>query len=252
MIELHNVSLNYGQAEILKDVNLALRPQGLTSVIGPNGAGKSSLLAVLSRLQVPSKGQVMIDGQPMATTDNNHLARRLSILRQDNQINARISVQDLVCFGRFPYHKGRPTRDDWQHINQAIHYLDLDALRLRYLDQLSGGQRQRAFIAMVLAQDTQYVLLDEPLNNLDMKHSVAIMKQLRQAANELQKSIVVVLHDINFASCYSDELVAMKAGKIIQVGKPAQIMQDKTLAALYDMPLTVQQYNDKALCLFYL
>lgn len=252
MIELQNISLSYGSADILKNVSLSIRQQGLTSVIGPNGAGKSSLLSILNRLQKPSSGQVIIDGKKMDETDHNTLARRLSILRQENQINARISVNDLVCFGRFPYHKGRPTAEDWEKISQAINYLDLNELRDRYLERLSGGQRQRAFIAMVLAQDTQYVFLDEPLNNLDMKHSVAIMKQLRRACDELNKSIVVVLHDINFASCYSDELITMKQGEITQIGTPSQIMQDDTLAELYDMPLKVQQYDDKAICLFYL
>ncbi len=252
MIELSNISLSYGRTEVLNNVNLTIREQGLTSVIGPNGAGKSSLLSVLNRLQKPSAGEVRIDGSRIDQMDNNTLAKRLSILRQDNQINARISVRDLVCFGRFPYHKGRPTADDWQKINQAIDFLDLNELTHRYLDQLSGGQRQRAFIAMVLAQDTQYVFLDEPLNNLDMKHSVAIMKQLRRACDELQKSIVVVLHDINFASCYSDELITMKKGNIIQTGTPEQIMQDDVLEALYDMPLKTRKYEDKALCLFYL
>ncbi|EAR09001.1 ABC transporter ATP-binding protein [Reinekea blandensis] len=252
MIELSNICLSYGKNDILTNVSLSLRQQGLTSIIGPNGAGKSSLLAILNRLQKPTSGEVRIDGQPIDSFDNRVLATRLSILRQDNQINARISVRDLVCFGRFPYHNGRPTAEDWAVIDQAIHYLDMSDLQDRYLDQLSGGQRQRAFIAMVLAQDTQYVFLDEPLNNLDMKHSVAIMKQLRRACEELSKSIVVVLHDINFASCYSDEIVSMKHGRIAHSGSPEQVMQDHILMDLYDMPLSVQQIDDKRLCLYYL
>lgn len=252
MIEIKNVSLSYGKTEVLSDIDLQIREQGLTSIIGPNGAGKSSMLSVLNRFQRPTTGQVLIDGEEIHLVDKTALAKRMSILRQDNHIEARITVEDLVCFGRFPYHKGRPTEEDWTHINSALDYLDLQDFRNRFIDQLSGGQRQRAFIAMVIAQDTQYVFLDEPLNNLDMKHSVAIMKQLRNACDELKKSIVVVLHDINFASCYSDEIIAMKQGEITELGPPDRIMQDDVLERLYDMPLSVQTIEQKRLCLYYL
>ena len=252
MIELHNVSLSYGKTRVLNGIDLKIREQGLTSVIGPNGAGKSSLLSVLNRFQRPSEGQATIDGTEIQSVDKMALAKRLSILRQDNHIEARITVEELVSFGRFPHHKGRPTKEDWAKVSEYIEFLDLCEYRTRFIDQLSGGQRQRAFIAMVLAQDTQYVFLDEPLNNLDMKHSVSIMRQLRSACDELNKSIVVVLHDINFASCYSDEIIAMKQGEIFQVGTPEVIMQNSVLEGLYDMSMSVQEINDKRLCLYYL
>jgi iron complex transport system ATP-binding protein len=252
MIEIKGLSLAYGKTTVLSDINLSIRPQGLTSIIGPNGAGKSSLLSVLNRLQKPTNGTVYVDNAPIHSIDTTLLAQRLSILRQDNRIEARITVEELISFGRYPYHKGRPTEADQTFVDQAIAYLDLQDFRKRFIDQLSGGQRQRAFIAMVLAQDTQYVFLDEPLNNLDMKHSVAIMKQLRKACNELNKSIVVVLHDINFASCYSDEIVTMKNGTICQIGTPEEIMQNQVLHELYDMPLMVEEIHKKRLCLYYL
>lgn len=251
MIELRSINLVLGNTQILTDINLTLREQGVTSVVGPNGAGKSSLLSVLNRFQKPSQGTVTLDGDEIHAIDKTELAKRLSILRQENHIEARIRVEELVCFGRFPHHKGRPSKEDWQVIHQAIEYLDLTEFKDRFIDQLSGGQRQRAFIAMVLAQDTQYVFLDEPLNNLDMKHSVAIMRQLRKASDELKKSIVIVLHDINFASCYSDEIIAMKQGRIHQIGSPDEIMQSEALVNLYDMPLKVERINNKLICLYY-
>src|SRR5699024_11035191 len=115
--------------------------------------------------------------------------------------------------------KGRLKRFDWQKVDEAISYMELEELEDKYIDELSGGQRQRAYIAMVLAQDTEYILLDEPLNNLDMRHSVQIMKTLRRLVDELGKTIVIVIHDINFASCYSDEIVALKDGKIVKHGR---------------------------------
>src|SRR5690606_37389862 len=119
--------------------------------------------------------------------------------------------------------KGRPTVEDREHVEASLRYLELEDLRHRFLDELSGGQRQRAFVAMVLCQDTDYVLLDEPLNNLDMKHSVAMMKRLRRITDELGKTVVLVVHDINFASCYSDQIVAMKHGQLAYQGGPGEI-----------------------------
>ena len=251
MIELKNISLRHGATMALDDVSLTIEPRGLTSIIGPNGAGKSSLLSVISRMQKPTSGEVCINGESIFKTDPNVLAKRLSILRQDNHLSARIRVDELVCFGRFPYHKGRPLPDDWATVHRAIEQLDLNAYKHRYLDQLSGGQRQRAYIAMIVAQDTPYVFLDEPLNNLDMKNSVAIMKHLRRACDDFNKSITVVLHDINFASTYSDQIITMKQGRVTAKGTPSEIMQDEILTSLYEMPLTVQTITGHPLCLYY-
>src|SRR5690606_2693720 len=137
-------------------------------------------------------------------------AKKVSILKQSNQINLRLTVRELVSFGRFPYSQGRLTEEDWVCVDEAIRYMELEELQHEYLDELSGGQRQRAFIAMVIAQDTDYILLDEPLNNLDMKHAVQIMKTLRKLVDERGKTVVLVIHDINFASVYSDYIVALK------------------------------------------
>jgi len=237
---------------VLDNINVELRTSGVTSIIGPNGAGKSSLLGLLSRLQQPTSGQVLFDGTNIQTIDSALLATKLAILRQENHIISRLSVQDLVSFGRFPYHQGRPTPADFVHINQAIDLLELNDFKSRFINELSGGQRQRAFIAMVLAQQTDYLLLDEPLNNLDMKHSANIMKTLRIAADELKKSIILVIHDINFAASYSDEIIAMKNGTIMYQDTPANIMRDDMLSNLYDMPLKVEIINEQPVCLYYL
>ncbi|TCI03705.1 ATP-binding cassette domain-containing protein [Corallincola luteus] len=252
MIELKQIELSYDNALILEQINISLRPQGVTSIIGPNGAGKSSLLSIASRLLKPNNGEVLLDGHDIHQMDSQLVATRLAILRQENHITARLTVNELVCFGRYPYHRGRPTDHDWQQVEQALCHLDLIPLRDRYLDELSGGQRQRAFIAMVFAQDTQYLMLDEPLNNLDMKHSSGLMKQLRRAADELNKSVILVLHDINFAACYSDEIIAMRDGKVLYQLSSTQLMDNQKLANIYDMPLTVEQLHGKPVCLYHL
>src|SRR5690606_34856220 len=146
---------------------------------GPNGAGKSTLLSMISRLTPMSTGSVAIDGLDIKRTPSVELAKRLSILRQHNESTIRLTVRDLVAFGRFPHSGGRLTAIDQEHIDEDIHYLDLEPYQHRHLDELSGGQRQRAYVAMVMCQDTDYVLLDEPLNNIDIHHAVGMMQLLR-------------------------------------------------------------------------
>src|SRR5690606_23094249 len=135
--------------------------------------------------------------------------------------------------------KGRPTLEDRRHIDEALDYLHLNELADRFLDELSGGQRQRAYVAMVLCQNTDYVLLDEPLNNLDMKHAVAMMRLLRRAASELGRTIVIVLHDINFASVYSDHIVCMQAGRVAHQGTPAEVITPEIMRSVYDIDVRV-------------
>ncbi|UXN03975.1 MULTISPECIES: iron ABC transporter ATP-binding protein [unclassified Bartonella] len=251
MIEIKGVSKAYNDRLVVDDVHLTIPAQGITSIIGPNGAGKSTLLTMASRLTPMDKGEISVGGLDILKTPSDELAKRLSILRQENVLTSRLTVRELVTFGRYPYSKGRPTLEDRQFVDSAIRYLGLEDLQNRFLDQLSGGQRQRAFVAMVICQDTDYVLLDEPLNNLDMNHSVSMMKQLRRAADELGKTIVIVVHDINFASCYSDTIVAMRDGKLIAKGSPSEIIETDCLKAIYDMDINVREINGNRIAIYY-
>lgn len=251
MIELNGLSKRYGDKIVVDDVCLKLPAGGITSIVGANGAGKSTLLSMISRLLPMSAGTVTVDGLDVTKTPSDVLARRLSILRQDNHMTSRLTVRDLVAFGRYPYSKGRPTVEDARHVEQALGFLDLDALADRFLDELSGGQRQRAFVAMVLCQDTDYALFDEPLNNLDMKHAASMMKLLRRAADQFGKTIVLVLHDINFASCYSDHIVAMRDGKVARQGPPAEIIQADILQDVFGLRVSVHDIEGKRFVLYY-
>jgi iron complex transport system ATP-binding protein len=252
LIEISKVSKAYGDAIVVRNVSLQLPRRGVTSIIGPNGAGKSTLLSMISRLLPMTAGTVTVDGLDVTQTPSDILAKRLSILRQDNRVSSRLTVRDLVEFGRYPYSKGRLTTEDRAHAARAIGYLDLGPLADRFLDELSGGKRQRAYVAMVLCQDTDYVLFDEPLNNLDMKHAVGMMKLLRRAADDLGKTIVLVLHDINFASCYSDYLVAMRDGAVVHHGTPAEIMTGPVIRAVYDMDVEIQDVRGHRISNYYL
>lgn len=251
MIQLTDVSKTYGDAIVVRDVTLAIAKGGLTSIIGPNGAGKSTLLGIMSRLLGASAGTVTVDGLDISKTSSDALAQRLSILRQENHVVARLTVREIVEFGRFPYSKGRLSAADRAQVERALAFMELLNIADRFLDELSGGQRQRAFIAMVLCQDTDYVLLDEPLNNLDIKHSTAIMRRLRAIADELRKTIVVVLHDLNFASSYSDRMIAMRDGQVARQGSPQEIMRADVLSSLYDVEVEVQLYKGMYLAHYY-
>ncbi|NKY98966.1 iron ABC transporter ATP-binding protein [Nocardiopsis alborubida] len=251
MIELTDLTKSYGSQTVLDDVSLRIERGGVTSIIGPNGAGKSTMLTIIGRLLGADGGRVTVDGMDVATTPGRDLARRLSILRQENRFTARLTVRDLVGFGRYPHSRGRLTAECRERIEAALGFLDLVPLADRFLDELSGGQRQRAYVAMVLCQDTDYVLLDEPLNNLDMKHAVSMMRQIRRAADTLGRTVVIVIHDINFASAYSDRIVAMRDGRVVHTGTPEEIMTPEVLRDVFDLDVRVEEVAGSRIGVYY-
>ncbi|MFE4705206.1 ABC transporter ATP-binding protein [Peribacillus simplex] len=251
MVEVKNLFKKYNSKTVVEDVSIEIMKGKITSFIGPNGAGKSTVLSMISRLITRDSGEVLIDGKDMGKFNSNELAKKIAILKQANHINIRLTIRELVAFGRFPYSQGKLTKEDWKYVDEAIEYMELADMQDKFLDQLSGGQQQRAFIAMVIAQNTEYVLLDEPLNNLDMKHSVQIMKVLRRLADELGKTVIIVIHDINFASCYSDYIVALKDGKVVHNGPTEQVINSNVLKEIYDMDIEIQSINDNKICVYF-
>lgn len=252
MIDVKGVTKRYGRTAVVDDVSLQLPRGGLTAIVGANGAGKSTLLSMIARLLATDEGTIAVGDLDITTSDSRELAKKLAILRQTNDLQSRLTVADLVGFGRFPHSGGRLTATDRTAIDQAIDWMDLGALRDRFLDEMSGGQRQRAFVAMVLAQDTEYLLLDEPLNNLDVAHAHAMLTTLRRAADELNKTVVIVVHDINYASCWADQIVAMKHGVIRAVGSPREIMQRPLLKDVFDLDIEVVMLRGNPIAHFYL
>ncbi|WP_336864107.1 ABC transporter ATP-binding protein [Peribacillus frigoritolerans] len=251
MVEVKNLFKKYNNKTVVEDVSIEIMKGKITSFIGPNGAGKSTVLSMISRLITRDSGEVLIEGKDMGKFNSNELAKKIAILKQANHINIRLTIRELVAFGRFPYSQGKLTKEDWEYVDEAIEYMELADMQDKFLDQLSGGQQQRAFIAMVIAQNTEYVLLDEPLNNLDMKHSVQIMKVLRRLADELGKTVIIVIHDINFASCYSDYIVALKDGKVVHNGPTEQVINSNVLKEIYDMDIEIQNINDNKICVYF-
>ncbi|MDU0478929.1 ATP-binding cassette domain-containing protein [Staphylococcus chromogenes] len=239
MITLSDVVKDYSAETTIGPVSLDIPASGVTALVGPNGAGKSTLLTMIGRLLDLDAGVIEVAGFDVSSTKSKDLARVVSILRQENHFITRLTVRQLVGFGRFPHSGGRLTTVDEEIISRYIDFLGLSDLEGRYLDELSGGQRQRAYVAMVLAQETDYVLLDEPLNNLDMAHSVQMMQHLRRAADEFGRTIVVVLHDINFAARYADYICAVKGGKVVRFGLVDDILQSDILTEIFETPVQV-------------
>ena len=241
MIEILNVRKTYSDEVKIGPLNIQIPKAGLTSLIGPNGAGKSTALLMIGRLLNMDAGQIKVANMNVSDSKSEDLARILTILRQENHFVTRLTVRQLAGFGRFPYSKGRLTKEDEKIISKYIDFLDLGDLENRYLDELSGGQRQRAYVAMVLCQETEYVLLDEPLNNLDVARSVQMMEHLRHAANEFGRTILTVIHDINFAAKYSDRICAMKNGQIAAFGTVEEVMKPELLTDIFETNINIME-----------
>jgi len=251
MIEITNATKRYGGKAVVDHVTAELKEGRLTAFIGSNGAGKSTLLSMISRLLKMDEGEIAIDGTGVHDWNQEELAKRISILRQTNHMNLRLTIRELVSFGRYPHTRGKLNEEDHKKIDEALSYAGIFHIQDQYLDQLSGGQRQMAYIAMVIAQDTKYILLDEPLNNLDMKHSVQIMKILKKLVEDLGKTVIIVIHDINFVSCYADDILALQNGRLVKAGEAKQIIDSQVLSRIYDMNIHISNIDGKDICVYY-
>ncbi|MEZ7519088.1 ABC transporter ATP-binding protein [Psychrobacter sp. NPDC078370] len=249
MIKLNNISHHIGKQKILHDITLSLPTAQVIALIGPNGAGKSTLFSVMARLQPLQSGQVSFavdnEERDIVSCQARTLAKTVAMLGQDNHVQGRLRVHELLMFGRYPYHQGQPTADDQQKVQEILERFELEPLAERFLSTLSGGQRQRVLIAMIVCQDTPYLLLDEPLNNLDMYHAGRLMRELRQLSHNQQKTVVIVLHDINQAAQFADTVVTMKAGEVTAVGCPADVITKETMKDLYNVDVTVLNHQGR-------
>ena len=250
-MKIVNINKSYGDKQVVENVSFELPKGKVISLIGPNGAGKSTVLNIITRLTDRDSGEVLLDGKDIKDYKSNELAKKISILTQTNNLNMKLTVRELVAFGRFPYSGSNLSTEDYQHIDQAIKYMDLGEFEDRFIDELSGGQRQRAYIAMVIAQDTEYVFLDEPTNNLDIFHSSNMMKMVRKLSDELGKTVILVLHEINFAATYSDYIGAFKNGKLHKFGSVKEVMNKVILKDLYKVNFEILEMNEKPISLYY-
>lgn len=251
MITINHVHKNYGKKSVLSDISLEFQAGSVTSLIGPNGAGKSTLLMMMARLLEPSSGEISFNDRNIREIGTAEYAHHVATLRQSPGFNLRLTVEELISFGRFPYSRGALTTEDQRIIDEAVDFLALEPLRHSYLDELSGGQRQMAFLAMTIAQQTDVLLLDEPLNNLDMKHAVQIMQALRRLCDEQGRTVILVIHDINFAANYSDYIVALKNGTLSFSGLSEEVVTEANLSELYDLDFEIIRSERGCLCNYF-
>ena len=241
----------YDKKVVVDSVSFSIPKGKVTSFIGPNGAGKSTVMGMISRLIANDAGIIEFQGKSMHDWKSKELAKHLAILTQSNNIQMKLTVEELVAFGRFPHSGGRLNDKDKDIINKSIEYMELNEFRNRFIEELSGGQRQRAYIAMVIAQDTEYVLLDEPTNNLDIYHASNLMKIVRRLCDELGKTVILVLHEINYAAFYSDYICAFKDGKIASFGTVEEVITKENLSSIYNVEFEIMQIKGKPLSIYY-
>ena len=250
-MNIKELTKTYDGKTVVDSVSFEIPKGKVLSLIGPNGAGKSTVMGMISRLIARDEGLVDFHGKDIGKWKSRELSKKLAILTQSNQIQMKLTVQELVAFGRFPYSGNRITKEDQDIIDQAIAYMELEDMKDQFIDELSGGQRQRAMIAMVIAQDTEYVLLDEPTNNLDIYHAANMMKIVRRLCDELGKTVVLVLHEINDAAFYSDYICAFVDGRIAKFGTVEEVMTKENLSEIYQVDFEIQMVKGRPLAIYY-
>ncbi len=250
-MQIKELTKQYDGKTVVDSVSFEIPKGKVLSLIGPNGAGKSTVMGILSRLIARDSGLVDFKGRDITRWKSRDLSKKLAILTQTNHVQMKLTVRELVTFGRFPYSGNHITAKDEEIINRAIRYMELEPFEHQFIDELAGGQRQRAYIAMVIAQDTEYVLLDEPTNNLDIYHATNMMKIVRRLCDELGKTVILVLHEINYAAFYSDYICAFVNGRIAKFGTVKEVMTSEVLSSIYQVDFEIMEIQGKPLSIYY-
>jgi len=242
-LSAQSVSLSYDQYNVAKDLSIDIPHGKFSVIIGPNGCGKSTLLRSLSRLLPPKSGTVLLNGEDIHQQAPRDVAKKLGLLPQTAIAPNGIKVLDLISRGRFPHQKWfQPwSIEDQKAVDQAMEATGIIELSQHYVDQLSGGQRQRVWVAMALAQQTPLLLLDEPTTYLDIAHQIELMDLFQDLNRQQGYTLVAVLHDLNHACRYADNLIVMKKGKIIATGNPKEIITEQLVEAVFGLPCLIMQ-----------
>ena len=243
MLHVRDLTVSYGAATIIDGLVLDVPRGGVTTIVGPNGCGKSTLLRAVAGLIPRERGEVVLDGRNAAEMKRREIARTLAVLPQTPVAPDGLTVRDLVGRGRHPHQTWlrQASEKDSAMVDEVMELTQVSEFAERPLERLSGGQRQRAWIAMVLAQDTPLVLLDEPTTYLDLSHSVELLALIRRLADDMGRTVVMVLHDLNLAARFSDQLVVMKGGEVQAAGTPAEVVSEQLLAEVFSLPAVVAE-----------
>ncbi len=248
VFDIKGLTFSYGTNEVIKGLDLSITQGKVTTLIGANGCGKSTLFNLITKNLRPQRGEIRLEGKDISHVKLKDFARQVAIVHQYNTAPADISVEKLVAFGRTPYHgfgSLSNSEEDEEKIKRALEITNTEKLKDKAVAQLSGGQKQRVWIAMALAQDTKILFLDEPTTYLDIRYQLQILKLVRKLNEEYGMTVIMVLHDINQSLYYSDEIVAMKDGRITAQGKPEEIITSELIKNVYDVELGISAVNGK-------
>ncbi|WP_136248812.1 ATP-binding cassette domain-containing protein [Halomonas borealis] len=244
MFEAQAATFDVNGKRLLHPIDLRFEEGRIHGLIGHNGSGKSTLLKLLAQQQPASQGTIRFDGRPLGGWGHRAFARQVAYLPQHLPSAETLTCRELIAFGRYPWRGllGRHTREDRQQVERAIALTHTEAFADRLVDTLSGGERQRVWLAMLIAQGSRFLLLDEPLAALDIAHQVEVLALIQRLSQELGLGVIIVLHDINMASRYCDRLVALHEGRLLAQGTPAELMTGDTLEAIYGIPMHVMRH----------
>lgn len=250
-----DLCIGYGDQSIVKNLNLAIPDKKITTIIGSNGCGKSTLLKAITRIIPRQGGSVLLDGKDIAKENTKTLAKKMAILPQTPESADGLTVGELVSYGRFPYQTGfgRLTKNDLEVIDWALEVTGIADFKYRPISSLSGGQRQRVWIAMTLAQETEIIFLDEPTTYLDMAHQLEVLELLQKLNEEHNRTIIMVLHDLNQAARFADYIIALKNGEIVKAGACEEIINSEVLREVFQIDAVIGRdpRTNKPMCMTY-
>lgn len=243
MIEIKNLTIRYGTNVAVDNVSLNIKKGKITTIIGPNGCGKSTLIKAVSGLFKEARSGIVVDHKQRDGYERKEFSRKVSFLMQFSEVPAGMSVYELVSFGRLPHLKMFQSMNakDHDYVNWALHKTNTYEFKDKMVSQLSGGERQRVFLALALAQKTEVLILDEPTNHLDMKYQHELLSLIQDLNKEEQLTIVCVLHDVNQAMRYSDEIFVMKKGKVVVNGTPQECITKEIMHEVYDVNCSIDK-----------
>jgi len=241
LYDITNVSFAYDTALVIDDISFNLRQGNFYGIVGPNGCGKTTLLDLLIGNRIPKSGSVSFMGKPVGSYKRRNLARQISLVPQEFDTGFGYTVEEIVLMGRHPYIKrfGSPSARDWTHVRQAMKTIGINELKNRYTNELSGGQKQRAVVARALAQNTDVLIFDEATSSLDVKYTLEIFNVARQLVLNENRTVIAVIHNLNLAAAYCNEIIFMKDGKIQQYGPAAEVMTAETIEKVFGVTTEV-------------
>lgn len=242
-LQVENLQFGYRKQLVLKGLSFKIEKGNFISIIGPNGSGKSTLLKTLNQLYSPSAGSILIGGTNINRLKKKELARKVALVPQDTIIDYDFTVEDIVLMGRHPY-KGRFQKEnekDYKIVNEVLKMTNTFHLKDRIITEISGGERQRVIIAKALAQKPSIILLDEPTSHLDINHQIEILNLLKRLNEEMGTTIVIVIHDVNLASRYSNEIIMLNEGEILEMGSPEKVITKKNIEIAYDLKVEIEK-----------